>query len=302
MSDALKFKLLLVLGLVLLAIVGAAMADDFPTEAWPSDASVQALGGTVDTATGLPYIAAGTGPTSTPPLAIQYHRREQRLNQILAMPNQGRVVKVTSTTIGVFPLHFRIQGVDHYYAGTDSQAVSTSADTYYVYLTSDGSGGGTLHVVADGTGWPVDLTTFVPLAEVTVASSVISSITDVRNRLLYATVAAGDAATTGTDSYLFVLDQDNASTEDTMELLFNRGSTAGDASLRWDSLLTQFAFLADVGNSTSATVQAKVFASDATTGTAPLSVLSTTKVSNLNADSVDAIGFAYPPAAANGLA
>ena len=38
----------------------------YPNEAYPTDATILSLDGTVDVLTGLPYVAKGVGPNSTP--------------------------------------------------------------------------------------------------------------------------------------------------------------------------------------------------------------------------------------------
>ena len=38
----------------------------YPNEQFPGDSTVEALDGTTDTLTGLPYVAKGVNPTSTP--------------------------------------------------------------------------------------------------------------------------------------------------------------------------------------------------------------------------------------------
>lgn len=282
---------------VLVALARAQAQTTFPTEVYPGTSTVQSLNGTTDPATGLAYIASGTNPASNPPLQIQIDRRWQRENAILAAANAGRVVKVGDTAVGVFPLHFRIQGTDHYFAGNASTAISTSNGTYLVYLVSNGSGGGTVTVTAEATGWPADTTTYIPLAEVNVAGNIISTIKDVRNRVVYATTTSGGAAASGVDGAWFVLDQDNAAAGASSDYRFNRGSTADDAGLRWNETGDVFEFLANVTTPTYGPLRALTIESTAATGTAPLTIASSTRVVNLNADMVDGVGLIAPTAA-----
>lgn len=279
------------------------MAAGQPTEIYPSDATLDALEGTTDTATGLEYIPKGTGPASTPSLIHRLTRWFNRVASQWGSSSELRVVKVTTTSIGVRPGYFRLADVDYYYPGETSIAVSTSADTYYVYADadSDDGGSGTVNVVTDATGWPADPSTYIPLAEIVVASSVISTITDVRNRVRLGTQSVAAAAGTGTDQTAWIIDQDNAGAGASSELRFNRGSTANDAAIRWDETNDKLVSLADRDGNTLATHQALILESTQATGTAPLVVASTTKVANLNADKVDGIDVTAP-AAANGVA
>lgn len=152
-----------------------------PTELWPLDATITALDGTTDAATGLPYVAADASPTSSPTLQVQVDRMLARLFAIVAMIAELRPVQVDDTHIGVFAGKYKLGATVYSYAGEASVAISTSADTYYVYLDSSGA----VTVVTDATGWPATVNTFIPICEVTVAGSVITAIVDVRGRVLF---------------------------------------------------------------------------------------------------------------------
>lgn len=128
----------------------------YPNEAWPADAVVEALDGGTDLLTGLPYIAKGTGPTSVPSLEVQYNRREQRLNAILAGWRQGMVVDEGGFKIGVYPISYTLGGARRAFNGASGVAVPQNA-VKVVYLDSSG----TLIV---GDTWPADVTAFLPLA------------------------------------------------------------------------------------------------------------------------------------------
>ena len=110
------------------------MAITYPDEIWPSDADVEALDGATDERTGLPYVAKGTGPTSVPTYEIQYNRRQQRQNQILATWRQGMVVDEGDLKIGVYPIDFVIDGVWKIFSGASEVSIPDDS-TRIVYLT-----------------------------------------------------------------------------------------------------------------------------------------------------------------------
>ncbi len=144
------------------------MAEVYPTEVWPSDAVVAQLDGTMDPATGLPYIARGTGPTSSPPLEIQYNRGQQRLKRMLAPWNQGRVVDEGGGRIGVYPLRYWMNGSLQQFQG--ATGVDAGGDgSKVVYIDQDG-----LLQVAEL--WPGEGVSFIPLAEVLVDGGAVSVV------------------------------------------------------------------------------------------------------------------------------
>lgn len=274
-------------------------ADTYPTELYPSTGTINAKNATTDSATGLQYIPFNSSPQSNPPLRTLIDRRFHRETLILQAWNQGRVVQTATARIGVFPMDYTMNGARVHYAGSTDQGSGTitGTDTFYVYLDSANA----LQIVADGTGWPADITQYVPLAEVAVASSAITSITDRRPWAAFHIPQTGGAATTGTDSTYFILDQDNGGAGVTGELRFNRGSTDDDAAVRWDEASDLFGFYLDTVNNVFSPGKMLSLELTQTTGTAPLTIASTTKVSNLNADAVDGLSFTAP-AGANGVA
>ena len=140
----------------------------YPNESWPTDASVEALDGTTDQATGLPYIAKGTGPTSVPTYEVQFNRRLQRLGGVLAGWRQGMVVDEGSLKIGVYPVAFTLGGVRKSYAGSTGTSVADDSNKV-VYLDSSAA----LQVQS---AWPADVTTYFPLADVQTASGVMTIV------------------------------------------------------------------------------------------------------------------------------
>src|SRR5687767_14881772 len=143
----------------------------YPNEAWPADSTVESLDGTTEPATGLPYIAKGTSPTSVPSYEVQFNRRERRLNSILAGWRQGMVVDEGGLEIGVYPIDFTLGGTRRSYAGVSGVAIPDDS-TKVVYLDS----AVTLQTAA---AWPADLTTFLPLAVVETSGGVMT-VTDRR--------------------------------------------------------------------------------------------------------------------------
>lgn len=159
------------------------MADVYPREAWPGDADVSQLDGTTDEATGLPYIARGTAPTSDPPLEIQYNRAQQRLKQIIGPWNQGRVVDEGAGKIGVFPIRYWMNGIMQCFEGASGVDVPGSG-TWMAYIDSDG-------VLRMDRSWPAAAVSYLPLAELTLNAGQLT-ITDART---YAAFRVGrDAA------------------------------------------------------------------------------------------------------------
>ncbi len=159
------------------------MSDIYPVEVWPSDADVAQLDGVTDEATGLPYIARGTGPTSDPPLEIQYNRAQQRLKQIVGVWNQGRIVDEGAGRIGVYPIRYWMDGVMQAFEGASGVSVPAEG-TWMVYVDRDG-------VLQISLVWPESMVSYLPLGEVTLHSGVLS-ICDART---YAAFRAGrDAA------------------------------------------------------------------------------------------------------------
>ena len=131
----------------------------YPNETWPANAVIEALDGTTDLKTGLPYIAKGTGPTSVPSLEVQYNRRLLRLNTILTPWRQGMVVDEGPLRIGVYPIEFTRSGERLCFSGASGVEVPDNT-ARVVYIDSDCN----LQVAFD---WPTDLTSYLPLATVT---------------------------------------------------------------------------------------------------------------------------------------
>lgn len=206
----------------------------YPVEAYPADATLDALPGTSDSPTGTEYMPVAINKASSIPLPRRYSRWQHRVNLILAVIGQGRVAKeTTALKIGVYPIDCIIGGTAISYAGSTNQSV-TNAATNYVYLNSSGT------LVINTTGYPADITDHFRLARVVCAGGVITSITDDRGFHLFAVPTATSTTDTGTNEASYIIDQDNAGAGADTALKFNRGSTAADAQLEWDEANDRF--------------------------------------------------------------
>lgn len=206
------------------------MADTFPNPAWPADATIQALNGTTDQGTGLPYVATGVSPSSTPPLAIQVDRLHRRLTNILNIENQLRLVQEDAgLTYGVYPGDYRFSdGTYKHFAGSTAQTLTNDA-TNSIYINASNI------LVSSVGGFPADLTTFVPIAEVVTAGGLVSSIADKRGRARTVIPANTTSSATGTNDVNFILDEDNAGAGADSMVRFNRGTDdAEDGAVMYD--------------------------------------------------------------------
>ncbi len=178
------------------------MSFTYPNEEWPADAAVEAIDGTTDEDTGLPYIAKGTGPTSLPTYEVQYNRRQQRQNKILAGWRHGMVVSEGNSKIGVYPMRFTLGGYHRVFEGATNQAVPDDS-IKYVYLDSSVN-----LQIADS--WPSDITSYVPLAKVVTSAGVLS-IEDMRVYAgFHVSQIDGPGDITGTPNPTFHVDSDGS--------------------------------------------------------------------------------------------
>lgn len=159
----------------------------YPNEAYPSDSDILALDGGVDLPTGLPYVAKGVGPTSTPTYEIQYNRRLARQNAILAAVRQGMVVDEGSLQIGMYPIDYTLGGVRKSFPGAMDQSIPDDTSRV-VYLDANND----LQIQSS---FPTDLTTFLPLATVVTAAGKLI-LTDERPVSLFEVSPVGTAAKT----------------------------------------------------------------------------------------------------------
>lgn len=147
------------------------MSLTYPNEVWPAGTLIEDLDGTTDPATGLPYIAKGTGPASIPSYEVQYNRRLHRQNRVLAAWRQGMVVHEGGLNIGVYPIDFVMGGVRRSFLGATGVAVPDDS-SLVVYLDN------TLNLRMQTT-WPTDITSYLPLAAVVTSNGQLS-VTDQR--------------------------------------------------------------------------------------------------------------------------
>lgn len=159
----------------------------YPNEVFPSDTNVLALDGTIDASTGLPFVAKGVGPNSTPTYEIQYNRRQQRQNNILAAAREGMVVEDGALTVGVSPIRYTLGGVRKCFDGAVNQAIPDNS-TRVVYIDS-------ANALQIQSSFPADLTSFLPLATVTSLSGVLTII-DERPAVLFDVSSVGTTGKT----------------------------------------------------------------------------------------------------------
>jgi len=138
----------------------------YPNEAFPSESTTLALNGQTDVATGLPYLARGINANSQPSYEIQYNRRQQRENGMLAVLRQGMVVDEGGLSIGVYPLAYTMGSTRKSFDGATGVAVTDDA-THKVYI--DGS-----NALQVASAYPGGVTGYVPLATVVAASGTLT--------------------------------------------------------------------------------------------------------------------------------
>ncbi|NOX58648.1 MAG: hypothetical protein GXP29_07290 [Planctomycetes bacterium] len=149
----------------------------FPSEQFPSDATILALNGQEDQATGLLYLPRGTNANSQPSYEIQYNRRQRRENAILAALRQGMVVDESGLNIGVYPIDYTMASTRKAFDGATGVAVADDS-TSKVYIDSS-------NVLQVASAYPVGVSGFLPLATV-IASAGVLTIEDDRVLAIFA--------------------------------------------------------------------------------------------------------------------
>lgn len=159
----------------------------YPNEVYATDATIEALDGTVDVQTGLSYVAKGVGPNSAPSYEVQYNRRLVRQNSVLVAARHGMVVDEGSLNIGVYPIIYQLGGQAKSFDGATNQPVPDDA-IRVVYIDS-------ANALQIQSLFPSDTTAHLPLATVT-ANAGSLTIIDERPALLYAVSPVGPNAKT----------------------------------------------------------------------------------------------------------
>ncbi len=134
----------------------------YPTEAFPAESTTLALNGQTDDATGLPYLTRGINANSQPSYEVQYNRRQQRQNEILAALRQGMVVDEGSLNIGVYPIAYTLASTRKTFDGATRVAVADDT-THKVYIDSS-------NVLQVAASYPGSVSTYLPLATVVAVS------------------------------------------------------------------------------------------------------------------------------------
>ncbi len=149
----------------------------YPNEQFPADATILALNGQVDSATGLPYLARGINANSQPSYEVQYNRRELRLNGILGALRQGMVVDEGSLRIGVYPIAYTQAAARKSFDGATGVVVGDDA-THKVYIDSSNA----LQVAS---AYPAGVMGYLPLATVVAVAGALT-VQDDRTLALFA--------------------------------------------------------------------------------------------------------------------
>lgn len=139
-----------------------------------TDNDAQALANTTDSDTGVTYPEASVNNW-----LADRNRMDDRLLDTAKPAGACRVYEVdgNADAIGVYPGTVVFDGSLLTYAGSTIDGL-TDNDTTYIWLESDGGGGLQIDSAVDGTGWPAN--SHWKLAEVTMASAVITGIVDKR--------------------------------------------------------------------------------------------------------------------------
>lgn len=145
-----------------------------------TDQQATALAGTTDATTGTVYPASGVDPWLP-----ARNRIDSQLLAVALHTNNLRVYEVdgNADAVAVRPGRVVLGNVIYAYAGLDPAVDGlTDNDTTYVWAADNGSGALLVSSAIDGTGWPN--APHVKLAEVTMASGVITGIVDRRPEVL----------------------------------------------------------------------------------------------------------------------
>lgn len=181
-----------------------------PTETALTSGQANALSGTTDANTGVPYMTIAEAEYYT-----SAFKRDAIVNRILALANSLRVVKDGALTFGVMP-GFSANWASHWqYGGSSGNALTDNAINY-VYLLADST------LVTNTTGFPVG-TSYLPLATISTSSGAYSH-DDIEDRrevaFPYGVHGTVEASTSGSGSPNILTSNENGKT------LTNQGASA----------------------------------------------------------------------------
>lgn len=218
------------------------MSETIPyTPALPSAAAASGLGGTTHRGGG--QFPAATMSETTAVRRYEFERQQQwlLLERLFTFAMQLAVEPVGGLNVGVAPGTYRkADGTDVAFAGAASYAIADDASAQKLWIET------ATNTLAQGAAWPLDKTTFVPLAEIDTSGGAVvpQSVRD-RRTLIALAIPASATSINSTSDATFTLDADNAGAEVDQDLRFNRGSShAEDAALRWVAASGIFRLLA----------------------------------------------------------
>jgi hypothetical protein len=156
-----------------------------------------------------------------------------RIATIVSRANQLRLVEEnTALKVGVYPGDYTLGGSHKHFDGATAQATTDDATKYW-YIDA-------ANALVEAAAYPVDITTFVPLATVVTVSGAITSITDDRGHAEIVVPQTTSSSDSGTDNATFVIDANNAGAGADTALQGNRGTTAADWQLEWNETDDRF--------------------------------------------------------------
>lgn len=278
------------------------MPETIPyTPRLPSAAEASGLGGTTHRGGG--QFPAATMSETTPVRRYEFERQQQwLLLERLYIWAQSLIVEpIGGLNVGVSPgVYRRADGTDVTFAGSASYAIADDATDRKIWIDA-----GT-NTLDQGDDWPVDKTTYMPLAELDTASgAVVSQSVRDRRTLVALAIPASATSINSTNDTTFTLDSDNAGAEVDQDVRFNRGSShAEDAALRWVAASGIFRLLAAHSAGTRAALDAaglKIGGADALDASGLLAaMLAASRLYTFGANGASAAGMALTPAGGAG--
>lgn len=159
-----------------------------------TDDEALALGGTTDSRAGFLYPTVGEAEYGAKLLRLFAKLAANAVTDL-----QVYAVASNADAVGVRAGRCTLAGTIYSYAGEDPALDGlTDDDTTYVWAEDDGAGSLQIDSALDGTGWPA--TAHIKLAEVTMASGVITGIVDRRFEVVVQGFAGGTQLSAATAS------------------------------------------------------------------------------------------------------